>query len=135
MSLSDSCHSALDSLQDAFVHYCDWDYDIKYLNHVINAMYELASFTVVHDAPIGAQTNQIVDSIDKSVLLYILQVSSEKSKSVIPLLGKISKINKRLAESIDSLSNKMLHKENFFEMIIDPTIFNMLNELKMIKDS
>ena len=53
----------------------------------------------------------------------------------LTIKGEEKQINTRLSESIDSLANKMLHKDNFFEMIIDPTIYKMVNELKMIKDS
>ena len=134
MSLSDSCHEALYSLQESLVHYSGWDYEPSQLNSIINAMYELASFAVNHDAPLNANQDEKNESIDRTVVLTLLEMSIEGGQEIAPLLVEISRVNSRLSRSIDSIANKMTQKERLFDAIVSPCIFDAVARLKMLKD-
>jgi hypothetical protein len=49
MAMSDTCYETLGSLSSDFMHYIDWGYDGKDLSLVVDSMYNLAKFGVLHD--------------------------------------------------------------------------------------
>ncbi len=136
MSLSDKCLEALENLQNDFVSYADWDYEVEELSRIVQAMYELGTFFVRQNFPPDLSLNPIDEIIDEFVVIGILEkAQAENSAIVCSVVAEISKVNPRLNQGIDSLFKKWSSEEKLFDVIKKPHLFSHLQEIYKIKKS
>ena len=136
MALSDSCSDVLNDLAKELVWYSDWGYQPEQLIPVIDALYNLASFTVGQDVPPGMLKHDPELGISRIVIGAILGVELKDdeigracSAEILQLLPEISRVHSRLSKSIDDVHAEVSKNAESFMIKMNPEILNQLTEI------
>jgi hypothetical protein len=110
MALSDICSDALHELGEGLVMYSDWGYHPELLIPVIDALYNLATFTNGQDVPPGMPNPNPSLGISRVVVGAILGAEMEDDEfgkksaaAILTLLPQIAKVHPNLAKSLDDV--------------------------------
>ena len=110
MALSDSCSDALHQLAREIVWYSDWGYKPEQFIPVIDALYNLATFTAGQDTPPKMHNPNPSTGVSRVVVGAILGAEMEdyefgqkSADAILTLLSQISKVHSKLAKSLDDV--------------------------------
>jgi len=146
MSLSDSCSDALHKLARELVWYSVFHYKPEQLIPVIDALYNLATFTSnqefrnVNDftPPNMPNINPSIN-IGRVVIGAILgaemdddEFGQKSAAAILTLLPEISKLHSKLAKSLDDVYVEITTDPHSFMTLIYP---NILSKLESIRSS
>lgn len=134
MALSDSCSDALTELARELVWYSDWDYKPETLIPVIEALYNLATFTAGQDAPHNSNPSIAVSRTIVGAILGAEMDDDEFGKAsaaaILKLLPKIAKVHPKLSQSLDDVYNEIKGDADSFMIKMYPNILTKLEAVR-----
>ena len=137
MALSDSCSDALTELARELVWYSDWDYKPEQLIPVIDALYNLATFTAGQDIPPNMPNANPTAGVSRVVVGAILgaemdddEFGQKSAAAILTLLPKISKVHSRLAKSLDDVYIEITTNADSFMTEMYPDILSKLEAVR-----
>jgi len=137
MALSDSCSDALTELARELVWYSDWGYKDEQLIPVIDALYNLATFTAGQDAPPNMTNINPSLGISRVVVGAILgaemdddEFGQKSAAAILILLPKISKVHSKLAKSLDDVYIEITTNTDSFMTKMYPNILSKLEAVR-----
>jgi|LauGreDrversion4_2_1035121.scaffolds.fasta_scaffold223995_2 hypothetical protein len=138
MALSDTCSDTLHQLGEGLVRYSDLGYKPEQLIPIIDALYNLATFTVRQDTPPEMSITDPSIGISRVVVGAILGVEldhdcgKKSAAAILTLLPQIAKIHPKLAKSLDEVYVELAGKpENFLTKMFP----NMLTKLEAVRSN
>lgn len=137
MALSDSCSDALTELARELVWYSDWDYKPEQLIPVIDALYNLATFTAVQDTPPNMPDINPSIVVSRVVVGAILgaemdddEFGKESAAAILTLLPEICKVHPLLAKSLDDVYMEITTNAGSFMTKMYPNILSKLEAVR-----
>jgi hypothetical protein len=134
MALSDTCSDTLHELAREFVWYSDWGYKPEQLIPVVDAMYNLATFTAGQDAPHNSNPSI---SVSRTVIGAILGAEMEdddfgrkSAEAILTLLPSIAKVHPNLAHSLDDVYSEIKNDADSFMTKMYPNILSRLETIR-----
>jgi hypothetical protein len=137
MALSDTCSDTLNELGRELVWYSDWGYKPEQLIPVIDAMYNLATFTAGQDSPPNSTNTNPSIGISRVVIRAILgaemdddELGQKSAATILTLLPKISKVHSKLAKSLDDVYIEITTNTDSFMTKMYPNILSKLESVR-----
>ena len=137
MALSDTCSDTLHELGRELVWYSDWGYKTEHLIPVIDAMYNLATFTNGQDTPPGMTNLNPSIGISRVVIGAILgaemdddEFGKKSAAAILTLLPEICKVHPTLSKSLDDVYIEITSDSNSFLPKMYPNILSKLEAIK-----
>lgn len=137
MALSDSCSDALHELAREVVWYSDWGYNPEQLIPVIDALYNLATFTAGQDTPPDMPNPNPSAGVSRVVVGAILgaemdddEFGQKSAAAILTLLPEICKVHPRLAKSLDDVYIEITTNADSFMTKMYPTILSKLEAVR-----
>jgi len=137
MALSDTCSDTLHELGRELVWYSDWGYKTEHLIPVIDAMYNLATFTNGQDTPPGMTNLNPSIAISRVVVGAILgaemdddEFGKKSAAAILTLLPKIAKVHPKLAKSLDDVYTEITTSSNSVMTMLYPKILPKLEAVR-----
>ncbi len=134
MAMSDTCYETLGSLSSDFMHYIDWGYDGKDLSLVVDSMYNLAKFGVLHDNFDRPTDEWLAEAAHRVVISSLLEDMEIGNVDVAcEQIASIAKHNVTLAEGIEYLATGLQQKSSLFDAIAEPVMHRRLQKIAAYK--
>jgi len=137
MALSDTCSDTLHELGRELVWYSDWGYKPEQLIPVIDALYNLATFTAVQDSPPSSTNTNPSIGISRVVIGAILgaemdddEFGQKSAAAILTLLPQISKVHSKLAKSLDDVYAEITNNTDSFMTKMYPNILSKLESVR-----
>ena len=136
MALSDVCYEVIDELQKSIIRNLDREYSAEELSHIIDAIYDLGTFSIQQDCWSSAENKEVNLIMDEIVLFGLIDEAYEtKSKQVSMIFAGIAKVNSKLCQSITNMIEHLTMKDQLFEAIKTPHRLELLKEIKSLMDA
>lgn len=130
MAMSDTCYETLGSLSSDFMHYIDWGYDGKDLSLVVDSMYNLVKFGVLHDNFDRPTDEWLAEAAHRVVISSLLEDMEIGNVDVAcEQIASIAKHNVSLAEGIEYLAKCLKQKGSLFDSITEPLLNERLTKI------
>ncbi len=137
MALSDTCSDALSEIGRYLVWYSDWDYKPEQLIPVIDALYNLATFTNGQDTPPGMPNTNPSIGISRAVVGAILgaemdddEFGKKSASAILTLLPQIAKVHPKLAKSLDDVYAEITTSSDSVMTMMYPNILSKLEAVR-----
>lgn len=134
MALSDTCSDTLHELGRELVWYSDWDYKPETLIPVIEALYNLATFTAGQDAPHNSNPSIAVSRTVVGAILGAEMDDDEFGKAsaaaILKLLPQIAKVHPNLAKSLDDVYAEITTSSESVMTMMYPNILSKLEAVR-----
>jgi len=134
MALSDTCSDTLHELGRELVWYSDWGYKPEQLIPVIDALYNLASFTNGQDAPNNSNPSI---AVSRTVVGAILgaemdndEFGQKSAAAILILLPKIAQVHSKLSQSINDVYGEIKGDSDSFMTKMYPNILTKLEAVR-----
>lgn len=137
MALSDTCVETLQELGRELVWYSDWGYSPEEIIPVIDALYNLATFTIGQDAQPGTSNSNLSMGISRLVVGAILgaemgddDFGKNSAAKILEFLPEIAKIHPKFSQSLDEVYNEIKSESESFMAQMYPNILTKLEAVR-----
>jgi hypothetical protein len=137
MALSDTCSDTLHELGRELVWYSDWGYKPEQLIPVIDALYNLATFTAGQDSPPNSPNTNPSIGISRVVIGAILgaemdddDFGKKSAAAILTLLPLIAKVHPKLSKSLDDVYSEITSDTESFMIKMYPNILTKLEAVR-----
>lgn len=137
MALSDTCSDTLHELGKELVWYSDWGYKPEELIPVIDALYNLATFTNGQDTQPEMPNPNPSIGISRTVVGAILGAEMEDDEfgkksaaAILTLLPQIAKVHPNLAKSLDDVYDEITTSSESVMTMMYPNILSKLEAVR-----